>query len=115
MQHLIDDFREGDHLSPQRMSKRLNLPLADFAKLARLHRSTLARSSSPAVQARLEPIARILAQAEALTGDAGRAIIWFRYQPIAGHDGLTAQDLVRTGDCATVLAYLEDQRDGAYA
>ena len=112
---LIDDFREADHLSPQRMSARLRLPLVDFARVARLHRNTLARPASPAVQARLEPIARILAQVEELAGDPDQAIVWFRHQPLPGHDGRTAQDLVEAGHSAAVLAYLEDLRDGAYA
>jgi hypothetical protein len=112
---LIDDFRDADHLSPQRMSRRLRLPLVEFARIARLHRNTLARPESPAVQARLEPIARILAQVEELAGDADRAIVWFRHQPLPGHDGWTARDLVEAGHSDAVLAYLEDLRDGAYA
>ncbi|KPF73739.1 hypothetical protein IP88_08775 [alpha proteobacterium AAP81b] len=112
---LLEDFRDAGHLSPQRMSKRLHLPLAEFARVARLHRNTLARPGSPAVQARLEPIARILAQVEELTGDADQAVVWFRHQPLPGHDGRTAQDLVEAGHSDAVLAYLEDLRDGSYA
>jgi uncharacterized protein (DUF2384 family) len=113
---LLSDFREADHLSPQRMSKRLRLPIAEFARLTHLHRNTLAKSpSSAAVQKRLEPVARILSSAEDLTGDADRAIVWFRHQPLPGHDGRTAQDLVEAGHSDAVLAYLEDLRDGAYA
>lgn len=112
---LLDDFRDNDHLSPQRMSKRLRLPLRDFARIAQLHRNTLARPASPAVQARLEPIARILAQVEEMAGDPDQAIVWFRHQPLPGHDGKTAQDLVQAGHGAAVLSYLEDLRDGAYA
>lgn len=111
---LIDNFREAGVLSPQRMSQRLHLSLVDFARLARLHRSSLGRPASTIVQAQLEPIARILTQAEVLTGDAERAIIWFRHQPIAGHAGRTAQDLVGQGYYDAVFAYLEDLRDGAY-
>lgn len=112
---LVDDFRDADHLSPQRMSKRLRLPLVEFARIARLHRNTFANPASPSVQARLEPIARILAQVEELTGDPDQAIVWFRHQPLPGHDGRTAQDLVEAGHSNAVLAYLEDLRDGAYA
>jgi uncharacterized protein (DUF2384 family) len=113
---LLSDFREADHLSPQRMSKRLRLPIAEFARLTHLHRNTLAKSpASAAVQKRLEPVARILAAAEELTGDADRAIVWFRHQPLAGHDGQTAQDLIEAGQGHAVLAYLDDLRDGAYA
>lgn len=112
---LLTDFRDADVLSPQRMSKRLRLPIAEFAKLAHLHRNTLARPRSAAVQKKLEPIARILAQVEELTGDPDQAIVWFRHQPIPGYEGRTAQDLVEAGHAAAVLAYLEELRDGAYA
>lgn len=112
---LLSDFRDADVLSPQRMSRRLKLPLAEFARLARLHRNTLSRPTSPSVQKKLEPIARILAQAEEMAGDADRAIIWFRHQPIPGHAGHTAQQLVEAGHADAVLTYLEELRDGAYA
>ncbi len=112
---LISDFSEADVLSPQRMSKRLRLPIADFARLAHLHRNTLARPNSAAVQKKLEPIARLLGQVEELTGDADRAIIWFRYQPLPGYDGKTAQQLVEAGHADAVFTYIEELRDGAYA
>ncbi|HEY4042419.1 MAG TPA: hypothetical protein VGM32_11335, partial [Rhodopila sp.] len=92
---LLQDIRERDFVSPQRMSRRLRLPLGELAKLAHLHRNTLAKHpDSPVVQRNLEPIVRILTVAEELTGDADRAIVWFRHQPIAGHDGRTALELV---------------------
>jgi uncharacterized protein (DUF2384 family) len=113
---LLSDLREADHVSPQRLGERLRLPLADLARVAGVHRNTLARSpESPAVQARLEPVVRILAAAEELAGDADRAVFWFRHQPLPGHDGRTALDLVREGEGAAVLTYLEELRDGAYA
>jgi hypothetical protein len=78
------------------MSRRLRLPLADLAKLAHIHRNTLAqRPESPLVQRSLEPVVKILAAAEQLTGDPDRAIVWFRHQPIAGDDGRTCLALER--------------------
>lgn len=113
---LLADIHERDFVSPQRMSRRLRLPLADLARLAHVHRNTLAqRPQSATVQKGLEPVVRILAAAEQLTGDADRAIVWFRHQPIAGHDGRTPLDLVEAGHADAVLAHLEDLRDGAYA
>jgi hypothetical protein len=113
---LLADIRERDFVSPQRMSRRLRLPLADLAKLVHVHRNTLAqRPESPLVQKSLEPVVRILAVTEQLTGDADRAIVWFRHQPIAGHDGRTALELVEAGHADAVMAHLEDLRDGAYA
>ncbi len=113
---LLADIHERDFVSPQRMSRRLRLPLSDLAKLAHVHRNTLAqRPESALVQKGLEPVVHILAAAEQLTGDADRAIVWFRHQPIAGHDGRTALELVEAGHADAVLAHLEDLRDGAYA
>ena len=110
------DIRERDFVSPWRMSRRLRLPLADLAKLAHIHRNTLTqRPESQLVQKSLEPVVRILAAAEQLTGDPDRAIVWFRHQPIAGHDGRTALELIEAGHADAVLAHLEDLRDGAYA
>ena len=112
---LLADIRDRDFVSPQRMSQRLRLPLAELAKLAHIHRNTLTqRPDSQVVQKGLEPVVRILAAAEQLTGDADRAIVWFRYQPIAGYDGRTALELVEAGHADAVLAHLEDLRDGAY-
>ncbi len=111
---LLADTRERDFVSPQRMSRRLRLPLAELAKLAHVHRNTLAqRPDSPVVQKR--PVVPILTAAEQLTGDADRAIVWFRHQPIAGHDGRTALELVEAGHADAIMAHLEDLRDGAYA
>jgi hypothetical protein len=113
---LLSDIREGDYVSPQRMSQRLHVSLTDLAKLARLHRNTLAKHpDSPVVQKSLEPLVRILATAEEMTGDADKAIVWFRHQPIAGFGGRTALQLVEEGHAHAVLAHLEDLRDGVYA
>jgi uncharacterized protein (DUF2384 family) len=113
---LLSDIRETGYVSPQRVAARLNLSLGDLARMTHVHRNTLARQpSSPAVQRRLDPVVRILAAAEELSGDADQAIVWFRHQPLPGHGGRTARDLVEEGQAEAVLTYLEDLRDGAYA
>ena len=97
---LLADIQERDFVSPQRMSRRLRLRLADSARLAHLHRNTLAqRPDSPLVQKSLEPVVRILTAAGQLTGDPDQAIVWFRHQPIAGHDGRTALETRRSRPC----------------
>ena len=81
----LDDIRDHDMISPRRMAERLRLPLTRLAKLAQLNRNTMAaKPGSPAVQARLGEIVRIIARAAELSGDEGRAIIWFRHQPLPG-------------------------------
>jgi uncharacterized protein (DUF2384 family) len=111
----LDDIRDGDLIAPRRMAERLRLPMTRLSKLAHLNRNTMAsRPDSPAVQAKLGEIARIITRAAELTGDEGRAIIWFKHQPIAGF-GRTAEELVEAGHADAVLWTLESLEQGVYA
>ncbi|SEJ87014.1 hypothetical protein SAMN05428950_10458 [Sphingomonas sp. OV641] len=111
----LDDIRDADMIAPRRMAERLRLPMSRLAKLAHLNRNTMAaRPESPAVQAKLGEIARIIARAAELAGDEGRAIIWFKHQPIAGF-GKTAEELVEEGHADAVMWTLESMDQGAYA
>lgn len=108
--------RDSGLLSPERVGAALHMPMARLAKLAKLHRNTLQRHpDAPAVQTRLGEVARIVAAAADLLGDTGRAVVWFRHQPLAGFDGRTAEELVADGHADAVLTHLELLRDGAYA
>lgn len=103
-------------ISPRRMSKALHMQLAELSDLARVHRNTLRQQPGSAkVQGRLGDIARIVALAAELTGDNGRAVAWFRHQPLSGFDGRTALELVRAGHADAVRKHLETLRDGGYA
>lgn len=112
---LLDGVVDHGFISPKRMSERLGVPIAELARIARLHRNTLARPNSPTVQRNLGEIARILARAAAISGNADRAVIWFRHQPIAGFDHRTAEELVAEGHAAAVMGHLEDLEEGSYA
>ncbi|MBM3578154.1 MAG: DUF2384 domain-containing protein [Alphaproteobacteria bacterium] len=109
--------RRGGFISPQRVSAALHVPLAKIARLAKVHRNTLAQHpDSPVVQKRLGDIARIITMAtELLGGEQGRAIVWFKHQPLAGFDGRTAEELVASGHSDAVLAHLDLLREGSYA
>lgn len=111
----LDEIREGDLIAPRRMAERLRLPMTRLSKLAHLNRNTmLSRPGSPAVQEKLGQIARIIARAADLTGDEGRAIIWFKHQPIPGW-GKTAEELVEQGMAHEVLDDLERMAEGVYS
>ncbi|WP_267414763.1 MULTISPECIES: hypothetical protein [unclassified Sphingomonas] len=111
----LDDIRDHDMIAPRRLAERLRLPMAQLARLAHVNRNTMAaKPESPAVQAKLGEIARIIARAAELAGDEGRAIIWFRHQPIAGL-GKTAEELVEDGKAALVLEDLERMAAGVYS
>lgn len=111
----VTDPRSG-LISPHRMGEALRMPLAELARVARVHRNTLtARPASAKVQEALGQLARIVVLASELTGDPGRAVIWFRHQPLAGFDHKTARDLVRTGNAPAVIEHLEMLADGVHA
>ena len=106
-------------LEPRRVAELLGLPLEAVAVLARTHRNTLSRTpASPQVQAGLSEIVKILVNASRLMdgGNAtGRAVLWFKSQPLSGFGGKTAMDLVREGKSDAVLEHLEMLADGVYA
>ena len=111
----LDDIRDHYMIAPRRMAERLRLPLTRLAKLAQINRNTMAaKPGSPAVQARLGEIARIIARAAELSGDEGRAIIWFRHQPLPGF-GKTPEQLVEEGHAEAVMGTLESMDQGSYA
>lgn len=93
------------------------MPLAKVARLAKVHRNTLAQNpDSPLVQERLGEVARIITAAtELLGGEQGRAVVWFKHQPLAGFDGRTAEELVAAGHADAVVAHLDLLREGVYA
>ena len=99
------------------MATMLHVTMSDLARLAGLHRSTLARSpSSPKAQERLRVIVRVLADAaELMDGDMVRTCLWFTSLPLSGFGGETAADLVRSGHERAVHIHLEMLRDGVYA
>ena len=87
----LDNVQEAGTISPRRLGLRLHMPVAQLAKIARLHRNSLGRRKiTPATQERLGEIASIIAKATGVAGDEAKAIIWFKHQPIPGFRGETA-------------------------
>jgi uncharacterized protein (DUF2384 family) len=111
----LDDIRDGDVIAPKRMAARMRVPMTRLSRLAHLNRNTMiSRPDSPAVQEKLGQIARIITRAADLAGDEGRAMIWFKHQPITGW-GKTAEELVEEGQAAAVLEDLERMAAGVYS
>lgn len=111
----LDDIRNDDMIAPRRLAERLHLPMSGLAKLARLNRNTMtAKPNSQAVQAKLGEIARIIARAAELSGDEGRAVIWFKFQTLPGW-GKTAEEMVEAGYAEDVLEDLDRMEAGVYS
>ncbi|WP_158933209.1 antitoxin Xre/MbcA/ParS toxin-binding domain-containing protein [Acidisphaera sp. S103] len=105
-------------VEPRRVADLLGLPLENLATLAQTHRNTLSRTpGSPQVQAGLGDIVKILVAASQLMegGSPGRAVLWFKNQPLSGFGGKTAMDLVREGKANAVMEHLQMLADGVYA
>ena len=110
----FDDIRDHDMIAPRRLAERLRLPMSRLAKIAHVNRNTMAaRPDSPAIQAKLGQIAAIIARAAELSGDEGKAVIWFKHQPIVGF-GKTAEALVEEGQGGAVLWALDGMEQGVY-
>lgn len=111
----LDDIRQGDLIAPRRLAERLRLPMSRLAKIAHVNRNTMsARPESPAVQTKLGQIAAIITRAAELSGDEGKAVLWFKHQPIVGF-GRTAEALVEDGHGDAVLWALDGMEQGVYA
>ena len=113
----IDEITEPSErfLSPKRMCDALRIPMGELSRVIHVHRNTLPRRpDSETVQARLGEIARIISLASELVGDKGKAIVWFRHQPLRGFDNETAEDLVEAGHAGAVLKHLKSLSDGVY-
>ena len=102
---------------PDRVAAMPHMPLAEIARIADVHRDTLARApNSPKVQTRLGEVMRILTEASDMMGDdLAKAAIWFRHQPLSGFDGQTAEEPVAAGHAQAVVTHLAMPRDGVYA
>ena len=114
----VGDSSSG-RLEPRRVAELLHVPLESVAVLAKVHRNTLSRTpGSPQVQAGLAVIVKILVRvSEVMAGNAslGRAVLWFKSQPLGGFGSKTAMGLVLEGKPGAVLEHLAMLEDGTYA
>ena len=101
-------------LSPKRFSDVLSIDLQTLAGQAHVHRNTLSRApASEGVQRFMREALRVLRAADDLTGDVGRAIFWYRNEPLPPFNYKTAEQLVSEGRAEDVLRYVESLEAGA--
>ena len=111
----VDSLQEPrtPYISPGRLSKALGVKVASLAELTGVHRNTLRNPSSERLQARMLEMVKVIAAATELVGDVGKAIYWYRNEPIADYSHKTAAELVAEGHVEAVLAYIRDLENGA--
>lgn len=101
-------------LSPKRFSEVLSIDLQTLAGQAHVHRNTLSRApASESVQRFMREALRVLRAANDLTGDVGRAIFWYRNEPLPPFNYKTAEQLVSEGRAEDVLRHVESLGAGA--
>ena len=112
---------EDGLLRTRRMAATLGITLETLAALLRVNKNSVSGDGPGAtVQTRMSEVARILSRAAGLMengdgGEAGRAVLWFRNQPLVGFGGLTAMELVGEGKSKAVMEHLGRLEDGGYA
>ncbi len=101
------------YISPKRFSSVLGVQVASLAQMTGVHRNTMRNPASERLQSKLREMVKVIAAASGMTGDIGKAIYWFRNEPIADYNHKTAAELVAEGHVEAVLSYLRDLENGA--
>ena len=102
------------YMAPEQFAEAMHLQLQDLARLAGVHRTTLADNpSNHRLQGYLRDSLKALSAAYELSGDRDRAIYWFRNVPLPEYDHRTAEELVAAGRVDTVLAHVGQLLSGS--
>jgi len=114
----LDFLRDQDAgastLSPKRFGDAMSIDIQTLASQAHVHRNTIARApSSESVQKFLREALRVMRAAHDLSGDLGRAIFWYRNEPLPPFGYKTAELLVSEGRTEDVLRYVDSLQAGA--
>lgn len=97
----------GLTICPQRLAAVFGISQAALARLAGVHRNTLAASpGSERVQNTARALVRVLQAALALNPDHDAAIYWMRNAPIQALGCRTAFDLIKRGQDRAVTDYI---------
>lgn len=101
-------------ISPERFADKLDLEQQALARLAGVHRNTIRRHSrSPQLQKFLIDAVRVIKAATDVSGDANKALFWYRTHPISEFGYKTPETVVSEGRVEDVLKYIDTIQGGA--
>lgn len=107
---VTNQFRDAPgspFLSPEKIARRLALPVGDLAESAQVHPNILsARPQAAKVQELLSAIVRVISAATEAFGNGDTAIAWMMNEPVAAFRHKTAFELVTDGRDEAVVNYL---------
>jgi hypothetical protein len=114
VEFLRDPDVPGPVLSPKRFSQALQIDLQTLADQAHVHRNTISRApSSQGVQRFLRDALRVIKAATDLSGDVGKALFWYRNDPLSTFGYKTGEQLVSDGRTDDLLRYIASIEAGA--
>lgn len=114
----MEAFAESGLFAPARIAEALRTTKDEIARTVGLGRDALIRADrvqSPKTQKRLREMVEILNRVEPRFGSALIAYAWYRSEPLAGFGGLTPMQLVRDGQAAEVMDYIDAVDAGVHA
>lgn len=114
----IEALAENGHFAPARIAQSLRTSREEIARTVGLGRDAVSRRdriTSPKTQTRLREMVEILNRLEPRFGSALLAYAWYRSEPLAGFDGMSAMQLVREGRAAEVMEYIDAVDAGLHA
>lgn len=113
----IKIFAEEGQFAPARIATVLRTTKDEVAQTVGLGRDAVMRPdriASPKTQKRLREMVEILNRVEPRFGSALIAYAWYRSEPISGFGGKTAMQLVREGNAAQVMDYIDAVEAGIH-
>lgn len=114
MNFLRDPELPAPVLSARRYGEALCIDQQTLAQQAHVHRNTLSRMpASESVQRFLRDALRVIRAATDISGEVGRALYWYRNEPLTAFGYKTAEQLVSDGRSEDVLRYVASLEAGA--
>ncbi len=111
-------FVEDGVLAPRLIARALRTTSGEVARTAGLGREAVLRKDrirSENTQRRLRELIDIIVKVEPRFGSAMLAYAWYRSEPLPGFSGQTAMQMVRGGQAAEVMAYVDAVDTGVHA
>ena len=114
MDFLRDREVGGAVLSPKRFCEVFNIDPQTLAAQAHVHLSTLNHApASESVQRFLREALRVIRAATDLSMDVGKALFWYRNEPLQPFEYKTAEQLVSEGRTDDLLRYIASLEAGS--
>ncbi len=114
----LENFAEHGQFAPGRIAAALRTTTEEVARTVGLGRDAVLRKdriASPRTQKRLREMIEILNRVGPRFGSDLIAYAWYRSEPLAGFDGMTAMQLVRDGRAEEVMGYIDAVDAGIHA